>query len=159
MCEIFINWSYKPCLTLPFVCLFVLTREQIEKEQARQRYMKLHAEGKTTEAQGDLARLAIIRKQREEAAKKKAAEKKGKLQEAKIFFIKSKLLIRYIPITFPCLPNKVKTQCISDCMQTTYFYHGKFLKKKVSNQWSSVTKGSVYHVKHMSIQPFTMRVD
>jgi len=53
-------------------------REAIEKEQARQRYEKLHAEGKTDEARADLARLAIIRKQREEAAKKKQMEKEEK---------------------------------------------------------------------------------
>lgn len=60
-------------------------REAIEKEQARQRYEKLHAEGKTDEARADLARLAIIRKQREEAAKKKQLEKEereAKLAEA-----------------------------------------------------------------------------
>jgi len=53
-------------------------REAIEKEQARQRYEKLHAEGKTDEARADLARLAIIRKQREDAAKKKLQEKEEK---------------------------------------------------------------------------------
>lgn len=62
-------------------------REAIEKEQARQRYEKLHAEGKTDEARADLARLAIVRKQREEAAKKKQQEKEehdAKLAEAEI---------------------------------------------------------------------------
>jgi hypothetical protein len=34
-------------------------------------------EGKTEEARSDLARLAIIRKQREEAAKKREEERKG----------------------------------------------------------------------------------
>lgn len=38
------------------------------------RYWKLHAQGKTEQAKGDLARLAIIRKQREEEAAKRAAE-------------------------------------------------------------------------------------
>ena len=52
-------------------------REEIEKQQAQQRYQKLQAEGKTEQAQRDLARLAIIRKQREEAAKKKEDVKKG----------------------------------------------------------------------------------
>lgn len=50
-------------------------REEIEKQQARARYQKLHAEGKTQEAHSDLARLAIIRKEREAAAKKLEAEK------------------------------------------------------------------------------------
>ena len=52
-------------------------REEIEKQRAKARYQKLHAEGKTDEARADLARLAIIRKQREEAAKKRDAEKLG----------------------------------------------------------------------------------
>ena len=52
-------------------------REALEREQAKLRYQKLQAEGKTEEARSDLARLAIIRKQREEAAKKKALEKSG----------------------------------------------------------------------------------
>jgi len=53
-------------------------REEIEKQEAKRRYQELHAAGKTDEAQADLARLAIIRKQREEAAKKKAEEAKAK---------------------------------------------------------------------------------
>ena len=39
----------------------------------------MHSEGKTEEARADLARLAIIRQQREEAAKKREEEKQGKL--------------------------------------------------------------------------------
>lgn len=37
----------------------------------------MHAAGKTTEAKADLARLAIIRKQREDAAKRRDEEMKG----------------------------------------------------------------------------------
>lgn len=37
----------------------------------------MHSEGKTEEARADLARLAIIRQQREEAAKKREEEKQG----------------------------------------------------------------------------------
>ncbi|KAK3576304.1 hypothetical protein CHS0354_034033 [Potamilus streckersoni] len=51
-------------------------REELEKQQAKQRYQQLHLQGKTDEAQADLARLAIIRKQREEAAKKRDEEKR-----------------------------------------------------------------------------------
>merc|ERR1711881_457750 len=58
-------------------------REAIEKEQARLRYEKLHAEGKTDEARADLARLALVRKQREEAAKKKLEDQKDKESKAK----------------------------------------------------------------------------
>jgi hypothetical protein len=41
-------------------------------------YQKLHAAGKTDQAKADLARLAIIKQQREEAAKKREDEKKAK---------------------------------------------------------------------------------
>ena len=40
--------------------------------------MTAHKAGKTEEARQDLARLAIIKKQREEAQRKKEAEAKGK---------------------------------------------------------------------------------
>ena len=53
-------------------------REQIEKQRAQANYQRLHAAGKTEEARSDLARLAIIKQQREEAAKKREQEKKAK---------------------------------------------------------------------------------
>lgn len=56
----------------------VCPREEIEKQKSKERYMKLHLEGKTEQARADLARLAIIKKQREEAAKKRDDIKKGK---------------------------------------------------------------------------------
>merc|ERR1712200_226965 len=56
-------------------------REEIEKQKARENYQRLHAQGKTDEARADLARLAIIRQQREEAAKKRDEEKKQKEAE------------------------------------------------------------------------------
>ena len=59
-----------------FVCVFVF-REEIEKQKAKERYMKMHLAGKTDQAKADLARLAIIRKQREDAARKKEEDKKG----------------------------------------------------------------------------------
>ena len=58
-------------------------REEIEKAKAKANYQKMHAAGKTEEARADLARLAIIRKQREEAAAKREAEKKAKEEAAK----------------------------------------------------------------------------
>lgn len=59
-------------------------REEIEKQKSKERYMKLHYEGKTEQARADLARLAIIKKQREEAAKKKEELRKEKeAEEAK----------------------------------------------------------------------------
>ncbi|XP_047516849.1 28 kDa heat- and acid-stable phosphoprotein-like [Pieris napi] len=53
-------------------------REEIERQRAAAAYQKAHAEGKTEQARADLARLAIIRQQREEAAKRREAEKKAK---------------------------------------------------------------------------------
>ena len=44
-------------------------------------------------------------------------------------------------------------------MQTTFFYLEKLLKKLADNQCSSISKGSIYHIKHMYIQPFTTIVD
>ena len=52
-------------------------REELEKQRAKEHYQKMHMAGKTDEARADLARLALIRKQREEAAKKRDEEKKG----------------------------------------------------------------------------------
>ncbi len=40
-------------------------------------------------------------------------------------------------------------------MHTSFFYLESFLKKLVDDQWSSIPKGSIYHIKHMYIQPFT----
>lgn len=59
------------------VAVFLSNREEIEKQKAKERYMKMHLAGKTEQAKADLARLAIIRKQREEAARKKEEERKG----------------------------------------------------------------------------------
>jgi len=53
-------------------------REEIEKQQAKIRYQQLHVQGKTDEARADLARLALIKKQREEAAKKREEAAKAK---------------------------------------------------------------------------------
>ncbi|KAG0314884.1 hypothetical protein BGZ99_007786 [Dissophora globulifera] len=57
-------------------------REAAEKEAAKQRYWKLHQEGKTDEAKADMARLAIIRRQREEAAVQRLAGAKAKEEAA-----------------------------------------------------------------------------
>jgi len=53
-------------------------REEVEKQEAQQRYWEMHKAGKTDQAKADLARLALIRKQREDAAKKREEEKKAK---------------------------------------------------------------------------------
>jgi hypothetical protein len=48
-------------------------REALAAQQAKERYMRLHEQGKTDEAKADLARLALIRKKREEEAARKQA--------------------------------------------------------------------------------------
>ncbi|KAI8915050.1 casein kinase substrate phosphoprotein PP28-domain-containing protein [Entophlyctis helioformis] len=53
-------------------------REALDKERAKQAFWKAQMEGKTDQARADLARLAIIRKQREEAARKRAEEAESK---------------------------------------------------------------------------------
>lgn len=53
-------------------------REELERQRAAANYQKLHAEGKTEQARADLARLAIIKQHRHEAATRREAEKKGK---------------------------------------------------------------------------------
>lgn len=68
------------CLCLYQSSLWFSLREEIEKQKARARYLKMHFAGKSDEAKADLARLAIIKKDREEAAKKKEEERKGRLE-------------------------------------------------------------------------------
>merc|ERR1712037_281392 len=65
-------------------------REEIDKAKAKANYQKMHAAGKTDEARADLARLAIIRKQREDAAKKRDEEKKAKEEASASKPIKTK---------------------------------------------------------------------
>lgn len=52
-------------------------REELARQKEKQRYLKKHERGETDQAKADLARLAIIRKQREEVAKKREEAKKG----------------------------------------------------------------------------------
>ncbi|KAF2629954.1 hypothetical protein BU25DRAFT_408551 [Macroventuria anomochaeta] len=60
-------------------------REALEKQQAKERYDKLHAEGKTDQARADLERLKLVKERREaEAARKKAeAEERAELEKEK----------------------------------------------------------------------------
>ncbi|KAF3788413.1 heat- and acid-stable phosphoprotein [Nymphaea thermarum] len=53
-------------------------REEIEKQKAHERYMRLQEQGKTEQARKDLERLQLIRQQRAEAAKKREEEKAAK---------------------------------------------------------------------------------
>ena len=56
-------------------------------------------------------------------------------------------------------PSKKSLYAFSDFMQTTFFYLGKSLKKLADDQCSSITIDSIYHIKHLYIQPFTTVVD
>ncbi|KAJ6554530.1 casein kinase substrate phosphoprotein PP28-domain-containing protein [Mycena capillaripes] len=56
-------------------------REQKEKQDAKDRYWKLHLAGKTDEAKADLGRLAKIRAEREAAQQKRKAEAEAKAAE------------------------------------------------------------------------------
>ncbi|KAL3643478.1 hypothetical protein CASFOL_014293 [Castilleja foliolosa] len=56
-------------------------REEIEKQRAHERYMKLQEQGKTDQSKKDLERLALIRQERAEAAKKREEEKAAKEQK------------------------------------------------------------------------------
>ncbi|KAI8567840.1 hypothetical protein RHMOL_Rhmol02G0153000 [Rhododendron molle] len=56
-------------------------REEIEKQKAHERYMRMQEQGKTEQARKDLDRLALIRQQRAEAAKKREEEKAAKEQK------------------------------------------------------------------------------
>ncbi|KAI9743247.1 MAG: hypothetical protein M1818_003093 [Claussenomyces sp. TS43310] len=58
-------------------------REAIQAQQAKERYQKLHAEGKTDEAKADLARLKLIREKREAEAARKQAEKEEREEAEK----------------------------------------------------------------------------
>ena len=59
-------------------------REALQAQQAKERYQKLHAEGKTDEARADLARLSLIREKRDmEAARKKAEKEEREAEEKK----------------------------------------------------------------------------
>ena len=47
------------------------------------------------------------------------------------------------------LPHQKKCSiCISNFIKTTFFYLGRLLKKLADNKSSSITKGSIYHIKH-----------
>ncbi len=57
------------------------------------------------------------------------------------------------------LLSKKRSICISDFMQSSFFYIDRFRKKLADDRCSSITKGSIYHIKHMYIQPLTREVD
>ncbi|OAA49568.1 Casein kinase substrate, phosphoprotein PP28 [Metarhizium rileyi] len=58
-------------------------REAIEAAAAKEKYMKLQAEGKTDQAKADLARLKLIREQRAADAARRQAEKEEREEQEK----------------------------------------------------------------------------
>ena len=72
------NAAVKPGEKAPKPELSRREREEVEKQRAQAHYQKLHAEGKTEQARADLARLAIIKQHRAEAAARREADKKEK---------------------------------------------------------------------------------
>ena len=70
LCATFILYVF----LIPLPC-----REEAEAKAKKERYMQLTAEGKTDQAKADLARLAKIRKEREDAEKRRQQESKGSL--------------------------------------------------------------------------------
>ncbi len=52
--------------------------------------------------------------------------------------------------------NLICSMCILDFMQATLFCLRRFLKKLADDQYSSISKGSIYYIKHTSIEPFAM---
>ncbi|OJA20548.1 hypothetical protein AZE42_07072 [Rhizopogon vesiculosus] len=59
-------------------------REAKEKQDAKDRYWKLHLAGKTDEAKSDLARLRKIKEEREAAQAKRKAEAEAKAAEIEV---------------------------------------------------------------------------
>jgi hypothetical protein len=63
--------------------MLTIISEAAEKKAAAERYAKLQAQGKTTQAKTDLARLQEIRKRREAAAAQRIAEQEGECRESR----------------------------------------------------------------------------
>ena len=60
----------------------------------------------------------------------------------------------------PYMSHKIKTQYLHFRLQVSYFLFNFTLEdawRNLDNQCSSITKGSIDHIKHMSI-PFSMKV-
>ena len=60
------------------------------------------------------------------------------------------------------LPHKVKMQYVNFRSHTKYFLLSWKIPEEISRQsmlFHMITKGSIYYIKHMYIQPFSMEVD
>ncbi len=56
-------------------------------------------------------------------------------------------------------PSKNTVSTFHILWKLIFFYLGRFLKKLADDQYSSITKGSIYCINQMYIQPFTTVVD
>ncbi len=56
-------------------------------------------------------------------------------------------------------PSKNAVSAFQISYKLLSFYLDRFLKKLADDQCSSITKGSIYHIKHMYMQLFRMEVD
>lgn len=102
-------------------------REELEKQRAQANYQKLHAEGKTDQARSDLARLAIIKQHRAEAAARREAEKKGTLGNPKPQILTVHLLgVHRDPVRSICFYRFADKNC-GICL---YFQRKKSVAKK-----------------------------
>ncbi|CAN6855746.1 unnamed protein product [Brassica oleracea] len=84
-------------------------REELEKQRAHERYMRLQEQGKTEQARKDLDRLALIRQQREEAAKKREEEKAGKTKH--YLFLKITVSDLILMSYFYCSERREESRC------------------------------------------------
>ena len=59
------------------------------------------------------------------------------------------------------LPHKVKMEYVHFTLHINYFLLPYKFPEEISRQsvFFNIYKGSIYHIKHMSVQPFTMGVD
>lgn len=55
----------------------------MEKKIAHEKYMQLHLAGKTDQAKADMARLALVKKRREEAAAKRVGDQSAASEQEK----------------------------------------------------------------------------
>lgn len=100
-------------------------REELEKQRSQAHYQKLHAEGKTEQAQADLARLAIIKQHRAEAAARREAEKKGKFIHC-LLILGSKINVVFYFFYLQKKKRRVKEPSLSLCRMN--FFTNKLFK-------------------------------
>lgn len=94
------------------------------RQEAKRKYQALTAAGKTDEAKADLARLAIIRQQREDAAKKRELEQKGVCDCEQLIVYNYGELVQVFYCPWLLLVNKVLREiwAISTCLLQVYVH-------------------------------------